>query len=568
MVLLDRPRPTAIPAPPDFPVTWEHPDDERGFWTVDRLHWPDPQPIILVDLMPDNNINTAAAAYDLPIGFRARRVNTYLYSAMAPRPLPPEELAAMGRRAEVKIGAAVARLGELWEDEWLLEVRRQIAFWDAFDLPGATLPALLDHLDETVPRFERVWHVHFMVAIPFLLALSQFDELYRDLFGGDDALGAYKLLQGIDNKTVESGREQWKLSRTVLASPAVRRVFEELAAADVVPALEQSDAGRAFLADLDAYLAVYGARGDKFSTLVEPAWIEDPTPVIKNLKDFITQPERDLEAERAELAAERRRAVAAARAKLASYPGPVVEEFEAALAAAKVATVLSEDHGYWIDYSATYRARRILLEFGRRFAEAGLLGHADDVVHLTLAEIRETASSLRSRETPPSLPTIDRRGLVAERKAEIAHFRAVQAPPALGTPPAGAPPDDPIMRAMGKFFGTPPQPSIEPGALKGHAGSAGRVRGTARIIRSLADAARLGRGEILVAETTAPPWTPLFATAAAVVTATGGVLSHCAVVAREYAIPAVVGVGIATTAISDGQLVEVDGDAGIVRILN
>jgi pyruvate,water dikinase len=72
---------------------------------------------------------------------------------------------------------------------------------------------------------------------------------------------------------------------------------------------------------------------------------------------------------------------------------------------------------------------------------------------------------------------------------------------------------------------------------------------------------------VLVAETTAPAWTPLFATAAAVVTDTGGILSHCAVVAREYRIPAVVGTGAATATIRNGQMIEVDGDAGIVRIL-
>jgi pyruvate,water dikinase len=85
--------------------------------------------------------------------------------------------------------------------------------------------------------------------------------------------------------------------------------------------------------------------------------------------------------------------------------------------------------------------------------------------------------------------------------------------------------------------------------------------------RSLKDADRLQRGDILVAETTAPPWTPLFATAAAVVTDTGAILSHCAVVAREYGIPAVVGTGVATHLIQDGQWIEVDGDSGLVRAL-
>jgi pyruvate,water dikinase len=88
------------------------------------------------------------------------------------------------------------------------------------------------------------------------------------------------------------------------------------------------------------------------------------------------------------------------------------------------------------------------------------------------------------------------------------------------------------------------------------------------VLRSLSEVARLQKGEVLVAETTAPSWTPLFATAAAVVTDTGGILSHCAVVAREYRIPAVVGAGAATATIKSGQTIEVDGDAGIVSILS
>ena len=104
--------------------------------------------------------------------------------------------------------------------------------------------------------------------------------------------------------------------------------------------------------------------------------------------------------------------------------------------------------------------------------------------------------------------------------------------------------------------------------MRGQAASAGAARGAARVIFSLADADKLKPGQILVTKATTPPWTPLFGTAAAVVTDTGGVLSHCAVVAREYGIPAVVGTGNATQTIQDGQLLEVNGSAGTVRILN
>jgi rifampicin phosphotransferase len=88
------------------------------------------------------------------------------------------------------------------------------------------------------------------------------------------------------------------------------------------------------------------------------------------------------------------------------------------------------------------------------------------------------------------------------------------------------------------------------------------------VLRSLSEADRLEPGDVLVTEFTAPPWTPLFATAAAVVTDAGGILSHCAVVAREYGIPAVVGTGRATATIQDGQQIEVDGNAGLVRLLD
>jgi phosphoenolpyruvate synthase/pyruvate phosphate dikinase len=131
----------------------------------------------------------------------------------------------------------------------------------------------------------------------------------------------------------------------------------------------------------------------------------------------------------------------------------------------------------------------------------------------------------------------------------------------------GEPPDDPVGRMMGRFFGEPQEAQTDPNVLRGNAGSSGKIRGPARVVLALAEAGELKLGDVLVTETTTPPWTPLFATASAVVTDTGGVLSHCAGVAREYRIPAVVGTGEATKVIKDGQLLEVDGDAGVVRII-
>jgi pyruvate,water dikinase len=465
-------------------------------------------------------------------------------------------MGARGKRAEEKLNDTMGRLAERWDTEWLPEIKNFLAYCDAFDLTGADTPDLLAHLDAMLERSNRIWCIHFQIVTPIYVAMGLFDDLYRDLFGNEGAFDAYRLLEGFDNKTLETNRSLWDLSRKALATPEVCRVLEERAGSEVVAALEGSPAGQAFLEELNAFLDAYGHRGPTWGMSL-PGWIEDPTPVINNLKDYVTQSEGDPGAELEALAAEREQALAEARERLKGYPQQVTNQFEFLLKAAQEGIVLTEDHGFWIDFIGLYRIRKVFMEVGRRLAGAGVIETPDDIFQLKLDELR--ASSVAS---PPD----DRRSLIAERRAELEHFSAVTPPPKLGTD-YGPPPDTPVTRAFGKFWGAPPQPQEDPGVWKGNAGSPGKARGPAKVIRSLAEADKLQRGDILVAETTSPPWTPLFATAAAIVTDTGGILSHCAVVAREYRIPAVVGTGTATSTISDGQTLEVDGDTGAVRIV-
>jgi pyruvate,water dikinase len=228
------------------------------------------------------------------------------------------------------------------------------------------------------------------------------------------------------------------------------------------------------------------------------------------------------------------------------------------LQSAQVALTLQEDHNFWIDQRVMYRVRRVWLELGRRFAAAGVLAEPNDIFYLTPGESRAVAGEA---------PMLDQRDLVRRRQSEEQRQRTLRSPLLLGTIPPGPPPDDPVVRMAGKFWGMPPRPAGQSDELHGAVGSPGVARGTARVVIALAEAGTLRHGDILVAETTAPPWTPLFATAAAVVTDTGGALSHCAIVAREYRIPAVVGTSLATSVIRDGDILEVDGNRGIVRIL-
>jgi phosphohistidine swiveling domain-containing protein len=557
--VIDAPARASIPAPPNFPIAWEHPDDERLFWTFDPLHFPVPitpmSGVFIRSLIQDTS--AAFGAYDQPIQMYARRINTYHYQAQAPVVMPAEESQSQAARSQAKVGAALMRLGDLWTNEWLPEVQRHLVAWEVFDLQGATLPQLLAHLDDTLARHIRIWEIHQLAVFPIHVALSAFGDLYQGLFRGESDVNAYRLLQGFDNKMLETGSALWQLSRQALASPKVREVLETNAPGDVLSALASITAGQTFLTALQTFLNVYGKRSNSYCELADPAWIEDPTPVIRTLQRYLTQSERDPQAERAALAAERERLIAVARERLAEHPPEVIGQFEFLLKAAQESTILKEDHDFWIDCQAMYQVRRVLLEFGRRLAAAGVLEQEGDIFYLGIDELRETATALPKR---------DQRRLVAGRRAEMAYFRTIAPPAALGTPPQISA-DDPIARLTAKFFGAPPAAQEQLDIVRGSAGSAGLARGPARVLESLNDAGRLQQGDILVAPTTSPPWTPLFATAAAVVTDTGGVLSHGAVVAREYGIPAVVGTGSATTLIRDGLLIEVDGSAGIVRII-
>ena len=120
-----------------------------------------------------------------------------------------------------------------------------------------------------------------------------------------------------------------------------------------------------------------------------------------------------------------------------------------------------------------------------------------------------------------------------------------------------------VVRLLGL---TPPEENPDPLLIRGVAGSSGVITGRAKVVHSLAEAADLDEGDIIVCDMTLPPWVPLFSIAGAFVTDTGGVLSHCAIVAREFGLPAVVGTKFGSVAIRTGQTITVDGNKGTVRI--
>jgi pyruvate,water dikinase len=255
------------------------------------------------------------------------------------------------------------------------------------------------------------------------------------------------------------------------------------------------------------------------------------------------------------------RALSAAREVLASYPEAVRGQFEAMLQFGRQGAFLQEEHNFYIDQRGMALLRLFYLRVGQRFVDAGLIEETGDIFLLTVEEIHRVVG----REFMTSKEQLG--ALIRERRNELVSARMIAPPPFVGDPPSGPPPtSNPMERAMVRFFGGPPQQAEDSNQIKGNSGSRGVVTGIARVARTLEEAKDLRPGEILVATTTMPAWTPLFGVAAAVVTETGGPLSHCAIVAREYAIPAVVGAHGATHRIQTGQTITVDGSSGIVTL--
>ncbi|MCH7735727.1 MAG: hypothetical protein IH961_11005, partial [Chloroflexi bacterium] len=284
-----------------------------------------------------------------------------------------------------------------------------------------------------------------------------------------------------------------------------------------------------------------------------PTWRENPEIPLNTLQGYISlSDDADPEIKYQEAVATRERLLAAAREKLAGVPEKI-GAFNGLYGMARHYLPITENHNYWIDQIGNSIVRLPLVEMGKRLADKGAIADVDDVFMLFRSEIGQAFDGT------------DFKGLVGERRSEMEAWSKIVPPPIYGEP--HPPPEgDPFFAGMMKMFGGPAEPSSDPNVINGTGASAGVVQGTARVVKNLSEASKLREGDILVTEMTMPPWTPLFSTVSAVVADTGGVLSHCAIVSREYRIPCVVGTIVGTTVIKDGMQLTVDGSQGVVRI--
>ena len=336
------------------------------------------------------------------------------------------------------------------------------------------------------------------------------------------------LLVGGRTRTEDGNRALEALAARVRADPALREAVDAL------------DLGRVrgfagFWAEFTAFLAEYGHRETGSPVLVSPpTWEEAPEVVLGMIKVLAASPPSPPAVGLAREA--ERRLLSHPRLRSPRRRDRIMRR----VAAARTAVVFREDSHFYFTLPLPV-LRRALLEIGARLRGAGVLAVPEDVFHLRLEEVEAAGD-------PAAMPAERRRSLAATVRARAARRQEL----------AGVRLIDP--RAV-----YPGRGDQGDALVRGTPGGGGTATGRVRVIREPSEFGRLAEGEVLVCPNTNPAWTPLFQRAAAVVVDSGGIGSHAAIVAREYGLPAIMGTVTGTAVLTDGRLVTVDGDTGVVR---
>jgi len=493
-----------------------------------------------------------------------RRINTFIYvsfdhvndsdspSEERNQPVTPESVEQRDEK--------IRQYGKQWDNEWLPEVKGYHAIWNGFDLESATPSNLIDHFDWSMKTVHRMYVIHGQLLGPGTAAAQLLEEMYTDLFEDAGRLDVFQLTQGFENSSTLMGWDLYDLSLKVAASPELSSLIKSVSASEALGRLGQFEEGVRFVGELNDFLDVWGNRAESTLEIGDPTWSEDPSPVIQNIKTYLSSDSEHPRDRWKKLVENREVQVNRVRNHISTYPEPVKRQFEELLGAAQRSNQIIEDHNWWIDQQTPANVRHVLMEFGRRLASSGAISKPNDVFMLEGNEIIDAAKSDFMVDLKPK---------VKQRTEEMERWSDFDPPIKMGAE-EDEQPDPQSTRPASDFFGavTPEDLVQQTGVMTGSPASSGKIIGTARVITRLGDAGRLAPGEILVTVSTLPPWTPLFATAGGVVTDAGGTLSHAAIVAREYGLPAVVGTVIGTKTIKDGQQIEVNGDEGTVRLLD
>jgi rifampicin phosphotransferase len=413
------------------------------------------------------------------------------------------------------------------------------------DIQARSGPELFDFILADLQELKRVLFDPrgLQVILAAMQASWRLNEQLETWLGEKNAVDA--LTQSVPhNVTSEMGLALLDVADVIRPHPEVVAFLEHGPGEDFLDALPALAGGREARDAIDAFLDQYGMRCVGEIDITRPRWSERPATLapllLGNVRNF--EPgagERLFEEGRRTAEAKERDVLTRVRALPDGEPK--AEEAKRLIDRIRTFSGYREYPKYGM-VSRYFVYKRALLGEADRLVQAGVLRDRQDIFYLTVQELHEVARTKRSDEQ-----------LISQRKDAFRSYQAL-------TPPR-------VLTSDGEAIaGTYRRDDLPAGALTGLPVSAGTVEGRARVVLDMADA-DLGADDILVTAYTDPSWTPAFVAIKGLVTEVGGLMTHGAVIAREYGLPTVVGVEHATQLIRDGQRIRVNGTDGYVEIL-
>jgi pyruvate, water dikinase len=557
-----------------------HPEVETPFDTITHEFW-------RVGL---GQYNARIFAVPPAYGIEQRIVNGYMY--ITPIPVTDEEW--VGERATLFTERA-GYYYENWDrlfDQWKEKVEELIG-----DLKDLEVPALLRLEDAAVvtegrgyssghtllQAYDRVienmflaWQYHFeMLNLGYAAYLNLF-MFCRQAFPGIGDETIANMVAGADILFMRPDDELKKLARLALDLGIADRIRQEdKAPEEIVEELRGEEQGSQWVEAMEEIKDpwFYFSNGAGFYHHLR-SWIDDLTVPWSALTGYIEKIEKgeNIERPKAAILELRNRLTNEYRELLQTEEDR--QTFDQNIGLALTVATYIEDHNFYIEHWHHTIFWNKVREFGDRLVEGGVLDDRDDLFYLHRWEVPQVLYEMVASWATgaPSLVTTYWKREVAERKRIIEVLRQWSPLPALGPVPEEITEPFTVMLwgittdRVNLWLG-----DEEAGAaneLRGVAGSPGVVEGTARVILSPSDLREVQNDEILVCPITAPSWGPVFGTIKAAVSDIGGIMSHAAIVSREYGLPAVVGTGRGTKVIKTGDSIRVNGNTGVVTILS
>ena len=567
--------------------------EDRRFWFQDAVHYAEPYypfDVVCLDSTTAGFSQASARLFVVPtsLGLEHRILGGYVY--LSPNSITDE--ATIAQRTELFTPRA-EHYYEHWKEldaHWREKVQAEIRDLEALVVPhlpdvedkvlvtegsgvGSAHAVLLAY-DRLLEGFDRVGHYHFeLVNLGYGAYLGLY-ELCRQEFPDISDQAIAMMVSGIDVVALRPDDELRRLAERATELGVADEIKSARSEEELTRALADTGGGDRWLADYrEAKYPWFCFSYGNGLYHHHRSWIDDPSLPIAMIGSYVArlQDGEDIRRPHDAVFAERNRITDAYRALL---PKESRGAFDGQLKLARTVFPHIEDHNFYIDHWSHTVLWNKVRQFGTLLAAHAFLADPEDVFFLRHDEVRSALEELRLQWSSggagvprgPSLwpPTVERRKRIFEA------LRRWAPPPALGRAPEAVTEPVTIMhwgittervqewrRASGE---------ATTDAMRGIAASPGVVEGAARVIFDVEQLADVHDGEILVAPCTSTSWTPVFGRIVAAVTDAGGVMCHAAILAREYALPAVLGTGSATKRIATGDRIRVDGDNGVVTV--